>query len=243
MKIMKELICLIVTIVLLNNSYAQVNDPWSVGFNYTPFVLKPIFDNNAKGTGESLLNHKVGLDVYYFLNEKLELKSGIKYSYFEFRQELDVILPNSFCETVQTTSNTGEIYEVLYDDEYEVHFVGIPVELKYFFSDVHENLYTKMGFEILSLIKSELWLSEVFASHDCTPFHEMELNKFVYNLSFGIGYETPFTEKINFLIEPNIGITMNKMFKNPKNSDDQVTASINNNTRILDLGLLVGLKF
>lgn len=240
---MKKMIFVILKIFLLTNLNAQSKNNWSIGIHLNPFLSVPIFDDFDRGESEPILNHKFGLDLYLSLTENLEFKTGIKYRYLEFRQILDVIIPPLSCPIDQTLVNVDETYAVRYDEEFAVHYIGIPIEMKYFFSADHENLYTKIGFEILALVKDEIWLSEIFASHDCTPDHALELNRLIYNLNLGIGNEFSLSKKIKLVIEPNIGVTINKIFKNPNKSQDAVTAGINNNIRILDLGLMIGLKF
>ena len=240
---MKKISFILLVLVFTSNLIAQKKGEWRIGLNYTSFGLVPIFEDSKNGDGESLLNHKFGIDVYLRLSKYLELKSGIKYSQFDFRQELYVDIPAIFCESSQASVDPEEIFNVKYDDEYTVKYIGVPFELKYFFSETYKSLYAKLGIEVLSLVQDKLWLSEVFASHDCTPPLKLEFNEFIYNLGVGIGYEVSVSEKINILVEPNINITINTLFKGPRQSQYEIRSIVNNNTRILDFGVLLGVKF
>lgn len=240
---MKKITFIVLALVFTSNLIAQKKGEWRIGLNYTGFGLTPIFEDPKNGDGESLLNHKFGIDVYLKLNKYIELKSGIKYSQFEFRHELYVDVPAIFCESSQASVDPEEVFNVKYDDEYAMKYIGVPLELKFFFSENYSPLYAKLGIEFLALIQDDLWLSEVIAYHDCTPPLNLEFNEFIYNLGIGIGYELDISEKINILFEPNINMTINTLFKGPGQSQQEIRSIVNNNVRILDFGILLGIKF
>ncbi len=235
---------LTLSIFLISFSALKAQRNWGLGVHYTPNIAKPIFDNKETGNGEPLLNHKFGLDVYYRLGDKLELKSGVAYRNVQFRQELDVDILALHCSDGFVTTNIiEEPYPVRYDDKYSVHYIGIPLEGRFFIGAEKKNLYAKVGIEALMQIKNKLLQSEIDADHDCKKPHRLDLNDVRYAGSVGVGYELAWSSKIKLLIEPSLGFTFNKMFKKPDTSVYNITNNVRNNIQMLDFGLMLGMKF
>ncbi len=142
MKKLKSII--FVSLILLNNVISQDEKLVHYGFNVNPKWTIQNFENKTLGEESNSLSFSIGGEIYFAINHKIELKSGlnINQTYIEHK-DYTVNFGSDFngLELDNFKSYTEENYKILY--------LGIPIEGKFKIRGQENHVYFKVGFEPL----------------------------------------------------------------------------------------------
>jgi len=229
-------------LILTNTTTAQEElTSYKFGFNIYPKITKQIFEDSKKGNGKSSFGIEIGFDFFYNISKKINFKAGISYNFIQLDQ-IDfspIFGSNLFLNNgpVQNSDNEIVLRNSWFEDEYKIHYVGIPLELRLKLIGKENFLYTKLGIEALLKINES---TTSFLIESMSPRRKLESNptqnltSTIFQINFGIGYQLKLNSKQELYIEPQIEYSFNNIFQE---------TSLVNNSKFLNLGIMTGLRF
>ena len=228
---------LVLALLFVQSAFAQetVDNPsLELGISVFPRISLQITDD--KGTEGNPKNFGLSLygDAYFDIKPKLKLKTGIGiHNYYLEQIDYSVLFG---CDNV---NGSADPYNSFVKSESSTFFLGIPLEFRILFSDNRNHLYSKIGAEALIGIisKSESSIHECGSTSGIVFLEERGFTsrQVLLLLKLGLGYEFQFLENKVVYIEPLFEYSLFKSF------EDNEDALINN-SRLVNIGLLVGMK-
>lgn len=233
----KLIIIVIAILVSINIGKSQNEKVIHFGVNIVPKQTKQYFEKPELGIGKTLFGLSIGIDVYYDLSSKIELKSGLNLSFNQIDQ-----IDYSFIFGCDISIDGGvDRFNSWVRDDYKMYYLGIPIEGKYKLIGKENHLYTKIGVETLFKIKDETtsYLVECrmeereIMSNPSNPLRDL-----IFKGKFGVGYEFRIGTINKIYIEPQIEYSITSIFK-----EVGIVGDLTNNVRILDIGIILGTRF
>ena len=235
---MKNVI-LILTLILCSVFLAKSQDEKIVhlGFNVTPKITQQVFEDADLGVGETLFGFGGGLDIYYDVSNLLQLKTGLQYNYYQVSQiDYSPTFPDD-----NNGNGSVDIYSSWLEDIYKIHYLGVPVEGRLKVAGEENHIYAKAGIEALfkvadmreSYIVESQTVREKIQNNPLT-----ELQNIVFKAKIGIGYEFKMADKMKLYVEPQLEYSLTGIYKEAGIIDD-----LTDNSRLLDVGLMMGVRF
>lgn len=223
-------------LIVFNAVRAQeASGNYKFGVSISPKVTKQIFDNSETGTGNTIFGIGFSLDYYYKLSEKVGLRTGVTYNFSQIDQ---IDYSFAFACDINVNDITGfDLSNSWIEDQYKIHYIGIPLEAILKLIGEQNHLYTRFGIEGQLKIASS---SNTFLV-ECRPNRReidsnpvLELRKMIFQINLGIGFQLKLSTDKDLYIEPQISYTLNEIFKE---------VLIANNSKRINLGIMMGVKF
>ena len=225
------LLSLLTFLIAYNITIAQEeNKKHSFGFHFKPNFTSQVFENKERGEGSNLFGMSFGLDYFYKVSSQISIKAGVAYNLIRIDQK--DFTPNFGCDFF---SNEVVLMNSWFEDQYKIHLLGIPLEVLYSLGGNRNHWYVKLGTEVQIKIKEErnshvVECQNIPREIDLEPFQDlMDLN---IPINLGFGYQLKMSDNIDLYFEPEIGYAINKVLKK----------QTFNNSRLLNWGILIGMK-
>lgn len=234
---LKRLLIGIFALIFLVKAYTQSNDKISWGLSFTPKVNMVIFDDKDLGRNDTQFGLNIQTSIIYQLNKKLYLESGLLYSL----DRLDIVdyTPRLACDFIEGVGY--DLYNSWYEDKLDIHYLGLPLQLKYYPSSQSDRFFMRFGMTHLikisqsgSSILSECGINELELDENIAKKPLSVTNK----LSLGFGFEIDSGANTKLMLEPEIAYQPVEIFDDPGFRDPTL-----NNLRFIDLGLRIGVVF
>lgn len=234
---MKKLLIGVFALIFLAKTYTQSSDKFSWGLSFTPKTSIVIFDDKSLGESNRQFGLNIQPSIIYKFNEQLYLESGLTYSL----DKLEIIdyTPKLACDFMGEAG--FDLYNSWYEDKLDIHYLGLPLQLKYYPSSQSDWFFMRLG--IVHLIRiSQSGSSVLF---ECGT-NELELDEKIAKkarsstnkLSLGLGFEIDSGANTKLILEPEIAYQLTAIFDDPG-----IVGPTLNNLRLIDLGLKVGVIF
>ena len=235
-----KLVFVLLTILFLisNAIYGQEEKTIHFGIHINPKYTIQIFDEPDLAEGKSSFNFSFGLDYYYYITSRLQLKTGL--SYFYLRSDQLDFFPVFGCD-LDLPAGDFLPKKSFIEDRLNLHYIGLPLSLKMKLNDEENHVYLRGGLEIFFRIantnESLLFECGVHSANLTTDLTSTPRSVYL-NSNLGIGYEFGMTKKVKLYFEPNIEYSLNRLIE-----DTGFLSSENNNRRHLQIGLITGIRF
>ncbi len=202
------------------------------GASFNAKITHQIFEDSRFGESNDAFSITASGNVYFDLNSKFQLITGLSYSQYQINQ-IDYS-PILACDLTSTFS--VDPFNSYFKENYNTGYLGIPLEVRWKIVGEANHLFLQFGFE--GLIK--VALNESLSLVECNGANEVvaednflkELNNFLLLSKLGIGYEFQLSKKMKLFFEPNVEYSLTKFFK--KGSG---------NSNFFNIGLNTGIKF
>lgn len=226
------------TILLTGNlGMAQRDNSPFLGFQITPSLNDQVFDSPEKGESAGAFGISAGVVLQWELNEWLHIRSGLEYNYVRIEQlNYKPALP---CDT----SSAGEFDDrnSWFQDEYVIHYLGIPVWGRAYLTKGNSRLYASLGGEIMVRVggtdQVKLIACEVF-EESWPEFLSPGESSFVITCGAGLGYEFALQDDLWLSVEPNFRFSLNKLFY-----QSGMPSQLFNNSSLIGFGVTIGVRF
>ena len=202
-----------------------------MGVHFTPGLINLFFENPDLGIVDQTISFKLGVDVFYKLSKRIELKTGLSGQLQHLKQrDYSVILP---CD-IQSSGGV-RTRNSWYEDQYITPYLGIPIEARFNLTTGKKILFYKLGVEGLVRLRKK-GSRKLIECRDNTIFRvpANEIQPLIANVNWGLGYEFSLAEQRLMYFEVQGSYSINKIFKKGQ-------ADINN-SRLLNLGVTVGVR-
>jgi hypothetical protein len=228
----RPFLLLATTLFFTTITFAQSAKKIQLGFNLGVKQIHELADNSELIKPENAVGFNLGLDVFFPLNDRIHLKSGIQYSFLQVKR-----IDYTWTFGCDFTGNGFDYFNSWSDDLAMAHMIGIPVEARFRIIGGENHLYIKTGLQSLFKVKQNTETTFV----EC-KIHRGEPNsstwgEFAPALFFGnlgLGYEFAVRQQFKLYVEPQVEYSLNKIIK--ENSRP-------NNSRILNVGVICGVRF
>ncbi len=197
------------------------------GVHVTPTVTKQVFKNAKEGVGKTLFGIGLGVDYFHKVSNKIQIKTGLSYQYNEIDQ-VDYAL--SFATDWDPINGFNPLNSWI-EGQHKIHYVGIPVEIRFKLKESENHFYTKLGIGVL--LKIGETSKSIINSPDSFEY-PTELKSSAFDVSYGIGYQWILNSGEALYFEPQVSYSLNSLF------DEQ---SLINKSKLLNYGLVLGLRF
>lgn len=182
---MKNIYILLFTIIIFNNVNAQ-DSKLVIGVAFSP-TFSSLRSSEAEDSLVSNLGISPGLNIEYFFNTHISLRTGLSYNQ-----------KGALYKEIQLTDDTGQSNGVA-DSNLNFDFISLPILISYY-KNVNKsvNLYINGGIFIGIPLNHEY----TYMSDDNPPveksFESWDSEKVDFGLLFGIGVYIPINSKFIF---------------------------------------------
>jgi len=233
---MKTIVITIGAILCLAfNSFGQDNKMINFGVELTPKFSSQNYQQQNISNWKTF-NFSISGNLFYQINNFLELKSGLSVSKIttnHFDQSLFF-----FCD-LEIFNNDSKTY---LREFHESYYLGLPVDLRWKLNQTKHPFYLKVGGEYLFKVSqsSVNHLSECGEIEMETDFFDAKkvMNRSLLKLRSGFGYEFGLMKNIRMYLEPQVEFSITNLY-----SDFSIQSELDNSTNIVDVGLVMGLRF
>ncbi len=230
----RKICCTIALISIAGFLYGQETKSIHLGFSLNPKILLGAYERSEYIESKNPLNISARLDLYFDLTSRIQLKSGLSYSFIKLNHKDFNLLFR--CDL---GFNGGEYFNSWYQDDFTAHDIGIPLELKIKFSENKNHLYLKGGTGINFKLEDKKH-TEIFACGEeegmVVGNSNIIIRKFAVALNAGVGYEFSLGKKSKVIIEPNLSFYLSKFYA----GNEPILRS---NLNVLQFGTMIGLVF
>ena len=206
--------------------------------SFTPKASIQFIENSELGNTETEFSFSVSGDFYYDLGAKIQLKSGFGIGNLATSQ-LDYS-PLFGCDF---DGNGGALqYNSYYKIAINSYYLEVPLKIKFKIIGEVNHVFIDFGiqnyFKINSSEKVKVYECGVY-SFDLKNNSLFNHNEYLLTLNAGIGFESKLFKRQKLILEPVIEFALTKTYK----EEEGILASTINNSKIMNLGLLLGIKF
>ncbi len=202
-------ISLSICLLFFLTSYGQDRRTPDFAISITPQVSQQIIEDTRVVDSDRKFGFALRGDVSFKLSPSWQINTGLFYQLTEIAQkDYSVMMACDF------HSSAPSLLDSWYEDEFSLHYLGIPLELKYWPSRNSSLPYLSIGLSpALNLSYNRMTIS-----HNClgSKVEDDEYlntpNRLLFLASFGIGYEFQLGSNMRFLLEPRVGYSMNRVF-------------------------------
>jgi hypothetical protein len=237
---MNKFLLLAALVLTLSTDFisAQTDDPYSFGFALTPKTSFVLLENKDMNEASSRTGWNTQILVHYQLSKRWAFVTGIKYSLNRFEQTDYSIVFGSDIDPISgiTDTRNSSIFS-----ELNLHYLGVPVEGRYYLKTTNNRVYTKLGFEYFFKIAQDQTNVIYQGGIPLTPFEgefDDEPKDYGTRASFGLGWETNISDKSTLFLEPEVAYSTTVV-----NQGASILGINRNPYRFLDIGLRVGIRF
>ncbi len=207
------------------------------GIHVTPKIATQLFVGDKLIDAMKSYEISLGVDVFYDLSERVQLKSGLNYTAISLREiDYSPTFPGD-----GDGSGGHDPYKSWYEDKRKGHFIGIPVEVKMKLIGEVNHLYGKLGAETMFRVGSSSQSVVVESGTKETEIPDVLLNDFspvLFKVNLGVGYEFALASRTKMYVEPVLEYGVNKTFV-----ESDPAGVLNNNSHLLNFGLMLGVNF
>lgn len=231
-KIIFTLCLSFITIALIGQSESTVH----FGFHLNANLSKLVFADSEVIEVSGGSSAGIGADMYFDVNEKLQIKSSLIYSRQTFNQK-DYSLIFA-CDLSPFGPGDQKSFII---DEYTIHYLGLGLEVRAKLVGSTNHLYAKGG---LNVLFRTAFVNSVSLVECGLPARPLSLNprgvprNFLPEVKGGIGYEWSMGKKIKMYFEPQARISIV-----PVLALDGLIQSDNYYPHALNMGIIAGLRF
>jgi hypothetical protein len=207
------------------------------GVHVTPKIVNQLFvDDNLIDAMKSY-ELSMGVDAFYDLSARVQLRSGVNYTAISLREfDYSIAFPGD-----HDGNGRFDPYKSWYEDKRKGHYIGLPVEVRMKLAGDVNHLYGKVGIETMFRIASSSKSVLVEGGTNEVEIPESLLNDFsavLFKVNIGIGYEFSIGEGTKMYVEPLLEYGVNKTFV-----EAEFASAFNNNSHLLNFGLMLGVNF
>ena len=222
---------LILASLLYGNLYGQIEIDY--GFHINPKLSKFIYEDNSVSTADKTLTYSLG-GIFFLRKNQFEISTGINFNRLSINQ-IDYS-PIFGCDI--NLSSGADIYNSYFRDNYQIYYLGLPVNIFYLFTK-KKNFYIDVGGEFLirQSEKNKTYLVECGNNErqvSGNPTSKTQNTLFKINSGIGYLYEK---EKYTIFIEPIVEYSITKIYE-----ESGVISDLTNNARSLEFGIKIGFK-
>lgn len=206
--VMKE-ISLAICLLLFLNLYGQESRSPDFAISLVPHMAQQIIADAQVIDSDQKFGFGLRGDVFFQLGPNLQINTGLFYQWNQiYQKDYSVMMACDF------HSSSPSLLDSWYEDEFSIHYVGVPLELKYTPSRITGLPYLTIGLSPAM----NLSYNRRTISHNCLGSEQEDdeylntPNKLLLLASFGLGYEINFGDDIRMLLEPRVGYSMNRIF-------------------------------
>lgn len=232
---MKKTIFFLLFFFLSGALMSQNSKFLSLGIEINPKIVTQQFENAELGESGYSLNASIEGNLYLNFRERIKLKTGINFN--------QIGINNKDYSTVfgsDHDGNGGVLTNKSWTiSNYKIYYVGIPLAIRANLTEKENNFYCRIGGDFL-LNLAKAGSTKV---HECGAHNGIEITGDFFEptsililADFGIGYEFFLKENQHFYIEHNLEFSLNDLF-------DQTSLVINTNSKLLNVGIVVGMRF
>lgn len=227
---MKQLQLLLPTLFLTISLFSQDLKNVNFGLEINPKMVTQIFDNNKLAESSSWIGAAVAGNIYLNFSPRHSIKTGLSFNLIKIEQ-LDYSLTFG-CDFDGSMVVFGNSFSSV---NYSIYYLGIPLENKLNLTNKKNHPYLKVGGEVLFNIGT----TGKHQIHECgtnilEPSNSAAVFPFLLLLDVGIGYELTLKNERKFYIEPQVEYSVSRVFRK---------STLLNNSRLLNIGLVVGMQF
>lgn len=223
-------------IIAINSLLAQQEDRFSYGLYLTPKTSFVFFEDNDLGEYTNTIGINTQLVVHYQWSDEIAVSTGIKYTIDRFSTlDYSVRLGCDF------NGVDYDPYNSWFTNEFEIQYLGVPLEVRYYFLRKVNRLYVKLGYEYFFKVGEsrdaflvECGTNEISVSSNIGD----EARNYGTKANLGIGWEIPSSGKSVLILEPEIAYSTINVY-----NEAGIFSTLTNNVRLLDLGLRLGVTF
>ncbi|MEZ5059888.1 MAG: outer membrane beta-barrel protein [Saprospiraceae bacterium] len=228
----KTFLLLASTLLFSTFALAQNDKKIQLGFNLGVKQIRELVENSELVKPENAVGFNLGLDVFFPLNDKILLKSGIQYNFLQVKR-----IDYTWTFGCDFTGNGFDYFNSWSEDVAKAHMIGIPVEARFRIIGGENHLYLKTGLQALFKVKQNTETTFV----EC-KIHRGEANSNTWGefapalflADLGLGYEFAVRQQFKLYFEPQVEYSLNKIIKENRRP---------NNSRVLNVGMVCGVRF
>lgn len=201
---------------------------WKIGMSLTPQYSLTLTQNDLVDA-ESQFGFTTQVLIGYRLNKRIELISGLTYEL----NSIDMLdyTPIFGCDL---TEGVADLKNSWLEHNGRVHYLGIPLHVKYNFSTEGNTGYVRLGYNQLFRVSGSSITTLVECNGVNTFAIESHLRNMTSRIDVGIGFEIASDVHSTFLLEAVGAYTVSGVFKDHP---------VFENPNILDIGLRLGVLF
>jgi len=237
-KMMKIIITSILITVLACTLIGQEEKNFQFGISSYLNRTVQIFEDSNLGISDNSNNFAISGDVFYAISSKVELKSGLSINQVRINLVDYSLLFGCDLDPISGVSNESRSYT---KQDYRTYYLGIPLESKIKMIGEENHVYIRLGMEFLFKLGSskEILLSECGGEErEVSGSATHNLRNVIYNLTSGIGIEAKILKDKKMYIEPQVNYSATSLFE-----EAGIVSDLTNNVRIIQYGILLGIKF
>lgn len=122
---------------------AQTDNPFSFGFALTPKTNFVLFEDDNLDEANNKIGGSAQILVHYQRNARWAFVTGIKYSQDRFeRTDYSIVFGSDIDPLLGVDLQKSWVVS-----DVNLHYLGVPVEGRYYFKTTNNRMYTKLGFE------------------------------------------------------------------------------------------------
>jgi len=229
---MKKLLIVLTLFSFLTDGNTQSSGKFLWGMAFTPKYSIIQFEEPDLGETEDQLGLNLQPTVGYKINDRISLLSGVIYNLDRFKTT-----DYSFTLGCDFTGTGFDYYNSWVNDEISIHYLGIPLQIKYDLSAQSNSFYLRLGYNHLFKMRESVesvLLECGIIELDFSSIRISNINNQANEVNLGFGFEIDSGLNSSLLIEAVIGYPLMTVMDEIGN---------NNNINLIDLGLTVGVLF
>ena len=227
---------LALSLMVINSLLAQQEDRFSYGLYLTPKTSFVFFEDKELGEYTNTIGLNTQFVVHYQWSDKFAVSTGIKYTIDRF-------------STIDYSARLGcdfdgigfDPYNSWYTNEFTIQYLGVPLEVRYYFWRKANRLYAKLGYEYFFKVgeSRDAFLVECGSNEFPVP-REIgdEAKNYGTKINLGLGWEVASNGKSVLTLEPEAAYSTLPVYE-----EAGIFGTLTNNVRLLDLGLRLGVRF
>lgn len=226
-------ISLSICLLFFLTSYGQERRSLDFAISLIPQVSQQVIEDAQVIDSYQKFGFGLRGDVFFKLNPSWQVNTGLFYQLTQVHQN-----DYSIKMACDFHSSAPDILDSWYEDEFSLHYLGIPLELRYFPSRTSKGLYLSTGLNpALNLSYNRMTISHNCFGSEVEDHEYLNRPKRLQLLgNFGIGYDIELGGKSVLLVEPRIGYSLNRIFNELKTG-----TFATNDSRLLTWGIRLGI--
>lgn len=181
------------------------------GPSFNARITHQITNESDYESSENSFSYSVAGNIYYNIGSKFQLISGVSFSQYK----LNKIDSESYSDC--GFSSSGELLKSYYREDYQIKYLGIPLEARWNFFGEENRLFLQFGLEGFLKLSSDPSSTLVMCNKEIEPSLQWDYFRTINNLlvlsKLGIGYEFRLNKKVNLFFEPKIEYSLTNFFK------------------------------
>ena len=228
----------IVFILLTTNSiFSQKSEKlFHFGASISPKISIQKLDDKDLGTTEKELSLALSGDIYYDINEFIQLKSGVNINIIKTSQ-LDYS-PRFSCD--HNGQGGVNIYNSYYKTNIKAFYIGIPLDAKIKIVGNENHLFLLLGIQNLIKVSTSENVELIECMNRTLDVEDNFLftpKKYLAILNSGIGIEFKVFKNKKMILQPLLELSLSDTYEKVG-----IVSSVINNSRLLNYGISVGIK-